>query len=58
MISDRSLKGNLKFFDNVNSKVSINCGTYASLKFGINNTVDTRNVGEFLLEFYITPESK
>ena len=59
LISDRSLKGNLKFFNNVDSKVSINCGTYASLRFGItNNTVNTRDVGEFLLEFYITPESK
>ena len=54
--TDKSLKGTLSHHNNINSKVSINRGTYNFLEFKVSSNVvdDTRTIGNVLLELYIT----
>ena len=54
--TDKSLKGTLSHHNNINSKVSIDRGTYNFLEFKVSSNVvnDTRTIGNVLLELYIT----
>ena len=58
--TDKSLKGTLSYYNDINSKVSINRGTYNFLEFNVRSNVvgDDRIVGDILLELYITPRIK
>ena len=58
--TDKSLKGTLSHYNNIDSKVSINRGTYNFLEFNVRSNVvgDDRIVGDTLLELYITPRIK
>ena len=58
--TDKSLKGTLSHYNDINSKVSINRGTYNFLEFNVRSNVvgDDRIVGDILLELYITPRIK
>ena len=53
--TDKTLKGTLTHYNDVNSKVSINRGTYNFLKFEASSNID-RYAGDVLLEMYITPK--
>ena len=59
--TDRSLKGTLTHHNNINSKVSINRGTYNFLEFKVLSNVpgddpsSVSPVGDILLELYIQP---
>ena len=55
--TDRSLKGTSSHYNNINSKVSINRGTYNFLEFKVFSN-DERSIGDVLLELYITPRIK
>ena len=54
--TDKSLKGTLSHYNDINSKVSINRGTYNFLEFNVSPNVvdDERSIGNVLLELYIT----
>ena len=55
--TDKSLKGTLSHYSDINSKVSINRGTYNFLEFKVSSNIDDeRNIGNILLELYITPK--
>ena len=58
--TDKSLKGTLSHYNDINNKVSINRGTYNFLEFNVRSNVvgDDRIVGDTLLELYITPRIK
>ena len=51
---DRTLKGSLSHYSDINSKVKINRGTYNFLEFEALSNVD-RYAGNVLLEIYISP---
>ena len=51
--TDKSLMGTLSHHT-IDSKVSINKGSYNFLKFNVGSNVDGRSVGDVLLEMYIT----
>ena len=53
--TDRTLKGTLTHYSDINSKVSINRGTYNFLEFETSSNVE-RYAGDVLLELYITPK--
>ena len=50
--TDKRLKGTLTHYNDVNSKVSINRGTYNFLKFEASSNIE-RYAGDVLLEMYI-----
>ena len=52
--TDRTLKGSLSHYSDINSKVKINRGTYNFLEFEALSNVD-RYAGNVLLEIYISP---
>ena len=53
--TDRTLKGTLSHYHDINSRVSINRGTYNHLEFQAISNVD-RYAGDVLLEMYISPK--
>ena len=53
--TDKTLKGSLSHYSDINSKVSINRGTYNFLEFKVSSNIE-RYVGDVLLELYITPK--
>ena len=53
--TDKTLKGSLSHYSDINSKVSINKGTYNFLEFKVSSNIE-RYVGDVLLELYITPK--
>ena len=53
--TDKTLKGTLTHYSDINSKVSINRGTYNFLEFEASSNVE-RYAGDVLLELYITPK--
>ena len=53
--TDKTLKGTLSYYHNIDSKVSINRGTYNHLEFKAVSNVD-RYAGDVLLEMYISPK--
>ena len=53
--TDRTLKGSLSHYSDINSKVKINRGTYNFLEFEALSNVD-RYAGNVLLEIYISPK--
>ena len=52
--TDRTLKGSLSHYNDINSKVKINKGTYNYLEFKALSNID-RYAGNVLLEMYISP---
>ena len=58
--TDRLLKGTTSHYNNINSKVSIDRGTYNFLEFKVSSNVvgDECSIGDVLLELYITPRIK
>ena len=50
--TDKTLKGSLSHYSDVNSKVEINKGTYNFLEFKVSSNIE-RYVGDVLLELYI-----
>ena len=55
--TDRSLKGTTSHYNNINSKVDINKGSYNYLRFNVStNMGDNIKIGDVLLEIYITPK--
>ena len=52
--TDKSLKGTLSHYSDINCKVSINRGTYNFLEFNVSSNIE-RDVSDVLLELYITP---
>ena len=50
--TDKALKGTLSHYNDINSKVKVNRGTYNSLKFKVFGNVD-RYVDDVFLELYI-----
>ena len=56
--TDKSLKGTLSHYNDINSKVTINKGSYNFLEFNLRSNVagDERSVGDAFLELYITPK--
>ena len=55
--TDRTLKGSLSHYNDINSKVKINKGTYNFLEFKALSNID-RYAGDVLLEMYISPITK
>ena len=55
--TDRTLKGSLSHYNDINSKVKINKGTYNFLEFKALSNID-RYAGDVLLEMYISPTMK
>ena len=55
--TDRTLKGSLSHYNDINSKVKINKGTYNFLEFKAMSNID-RYAGNVLLEMYISPTMK
>ena len=53
--TDRTLKGSLSHYNDINSKVKLNRGTYNFLEFNAFSNVD-RYAGDVLLEMYISPK--
>ena len=53
--TDKTLKGSLSHYSDINSKVSINRGAYSFLEFKVSSNIE-RYVGDVLLELYITPK--
>ena len=53
--TDKTLKGTLSYYHNIDSKVSINRGTYNHLEFKAVSNVN-RYAGDVLLEMYISPK--
>ena len=53
--TDKTLTGSLSHYSDINSKVSINRGTYSFLEFKVSSNIE-RYVGDILLELYITPK--
>ena len=53
--TDRTLKGSLSHYSDINSKVKLNRGTYSSLKFEAFSNI-SRYAGDVLLEMYISPK--
>ena len=53
--TDKTLKGSLSHYSDVNSKVKINRGTYNFLEFKVSSNIE-RYVGDILLELYIVPK--
>ena len=53
--TDRTLKGSLSHYNDINSKVKLNRGTYNFLEFKAFSNVD-RYAGDVLLEMYISPK--
>ena len=53
--TDKTLKGSLSHYSDINSKVSINRGAYNFLEFKVSSNIE-RYVGDVLLELYITPK--
>ena len=53
--TDKTLKGSLSHYSDINSKVKINRGIYSSLEFKVSSNIQ-RYVGDILLELYITPK--
>ena len=53
--TDRTLKGSLSHYSDINSKVKLNRGTYNFLEFNAFSNVD-RYAGDVLLEMYISPK--
>ena len=53
--TDKTLKGTLSYYRNIDSKVSINRGTYNHLEFKAVSNVN-RYAGDVLLEMYISPK--
>ena len=53
--TDKTLKGSLSHYSDINSKVKINRGIYSSLEFKVSSNID-RYVGDILLELYIAPK--
>ena len=53
--TDKTLKGSLTHYSDVNSKVSIDKGTYNFLEFKVSSNIE-RYAGDVLLELYITPK--
>ena len=51
--TDKTLKGTLTHYNDVDSKVSINRGTYNFLEFKVSSNIE-RYAGDVLLEMYIT----
>ena len=51
--TDKTLKGTLTHYNDINSKVSINRGTYNFLEFKVSSNIE-RYAGDVLLEMYIT----
>ena len=50
--TDKTLKGSLSHYSDINSKVSIDRGTYNFLEFKVSSNIE-RYVGDVLLELYI-----
>ena len=53
--ADKTLKGTLSHYSDINSRVKINRGTYNFLEFKVSSNID-RYVGDILLELYIVPK--
>ena len=53
--TDRTLKGSLSHYNDINSKVKLNRGTYNFLEFNAFSNVG-RYAGDVLLEMYISPK--
>ena len=53
--TDRTLKGSLSYYNDINSKVKLNRGTYNFLKFDVLSNI-SRYAGDVLLEMYISPK--
>ena len=53
--TDKTLKGSLSHYSDINSKVSIDRGAYSFLEFKVSSNIE-RYVGDVLLELYITPK--
>ena len=51
--TDKTLKGSLSHYSDINSKVKINRGIYSSLEFKVSSNID-RYAGDILLELYIS----
>ena len=50
--TDKTLKGSLSHYSDINSKVSIDRGTYNFLEFKVSSNIE-RYVGDVLLELYV-----
>ena len=55
--TDRTLKGSLSHYSDIDSKVKINRGTYNFLEFKALSNIE-RYAGDVLLEMYISPTIK
>ena len=55
--TDRTLKGSLSYYNDTNSKVKLNRGTYNLLKFDVLSNI-SKYAGDVLLEMYISPITK
>ena len=55
--TDRTLKGSLSHYSDINSKVKVNRGTYNVLEFNVLSNI-LRYAGDVLLEMYISPKTK
>ena len=53
--TDRTLKGSLSHYNDINSKVKLNKGTYNFLEFDTLSNI-SRYAGDVLLEMYISPK--
>ena len=53
--TDKTLKGSLSHYNDINSMVKINRGTYNFLEFKVSSNID-RYAGDILLELYIVPK--
>ena len=53
--TDRTLKGSLSHYSDINSKVKLNRGTYNLLEFDALSNI-SRYAGDVLLEMYISPK--
>ena len=53
--TDRTLKGSLSHYNDINSKVKLNRGTYNFLEFDVLSNI-SRYAGDVLLEMYISPK--
>ena len=53
--TDRTLKGSLSYYNDINSKVKLNRGTYNFLEFDVLSNI-SRYAGDVLLEMYISPK--
>ena len=53
--TDRTLKGSLSHYSDINSKVKLNRGTYNFLEFNALSNI-SRYAGDVLLEMYISPK--